>query len=117
MTPPPAPFRGQVYWLDFDPSTGAEMQAMHPCAIVSNDIGNRAGSLVVVVAVTSNLRAASLPVGVFLPAGTAGLPLDSVAHCGHLYSVDKSRLVKQIGTLPPTFLAQIDTALRVSLSL
>ena len=30
MTPPPAPFRGQVYWLDFDPSTGAEMQAMHP---------------------------------------------------------------------------------------
>lgn len=112
----PLPIRGEVYWLDFDPSTGAEMQAVHPCVIVSNDIGNRVGALVVAVAVTSNLRAASLPVGVFLPAGTGGLPLDSVAHCGHLYTVDKARLGARIGALPFQFLNRIDQAIRVSLN-
>ena len=73
-------------------------------------------ALVVVVAVTSTLRAASLPVGVFLPAGTGGLPLDSVAHCGHLYTVDKARLGMRIGDLPPQFLGRIDQAIRVSLN-
>lgn len=61
------PLRGEVYWLDFDPAIGAEMRAMHPCVIVSNNVGNRVGSLVIVVAVTSNLRAASL--GSFIPGG------------------------------------------------
>jgi mRNA interferase MazF len=111
------PLRGEVYWLDFDPSVGAEMRAMHPCVIVSNDIGNRLGSLVIVVAVTSNLRAASLPIGVLLPAGTAGLPRDSVAHCGHVYTVDKARLNSRIGVLPDPFMLLIDRALRVSLTL
>ncbi len=111
------PLRGEVYWLDFDPAIGAEMRAMHPCVIVSNDVGNRVGSLVVVVAVTSNLRAASLPVGVLLPAGTAGLPKESAAHCGHVYTVDKARLNSRIGELPVAYMQSIERALRVSLTL
>jgi len=93
------------------------MSALHPRIVVSNDTGNRVGSLVIAVAVTSNLRAATLPVGVFLPAGTGGLPLDSVAHCGHVYAVDKARLGLRIGAVPPRFLERVDQALRVSLAL
>jgi mRNA interferase MazF len=104
-----------VYWLDFDPATGAEMQTFHPCVIVQNDVGNRFSALTVVVAVTSNLRAATLPVGVLIPAGAGGLPKDSVAHCGHVYTVDKSRLGHRLGLLPPNLMALIDHALRVSL--
>lgn len=111
------PLRGEVYWLDFDPSIGTEMRSLHPCVIVSNDVGNRIGSLVIVVAVTSNLRVASLPVAVLLPAGTAGLPRDSVAHCGHIYTVDKARLNARIGMLPDPFMMLVDRALRVSLKL
>jgi mRNA interferase MazF len=106
-----------VYWLDFDPATGAEMQALHPCVIVQNDVGNRFSALTVVVAVTSNLRAATLPVSVLLPAGAVGLPRDSVAHCGHVYTVDKARLGHRLGLLPPNLMTLIDHALRLSLSL
>ena len=82
--PPPAPRRGEVYWLDFAPATGHEMTGNHPCVVVQNDVGNQFSALIIVVAVTSNLRVASLPIGVFLAAGMGGLRQDCVAHCGHV---------------------------------
>lgn len=69
---PPPPQRGEVYWLDFAPATGHEMTGMHPCVIVQNDVGNHYSALTIVVAVTSNLRVASLPIGVLLKAGEGG---------------------------------------------
>ncbi len=41
--------------------------------------------LTIVAAVTSNLRVASLSVGVLLKAGEGGLRRDSVVHCGHIF--------------------------------
>jgi mRNA interferase MazF len=103
--------------LDFAPSTGQEMTGMHPCVIVQNDVGNQHSGVTIVAAVTSNLRAASLPVGVLLKAGDGGLKRDSVVHCGHLYTVDKKRLGSQIGRLNTTRMAEVDKALVCSLAL
>ena len=111
------PLRGEVYLLDFAPATGQEMTGSHPCVIVQNDVGNQHSGLTIVVAVTSNLRVASLPVGVLLPAGTGGLARNSAAHCGHLYTVDKKRLGKRLGQLPAAKMADVDLALRRSLTL
>lgn len=82
--------RGEVYWLDFAPATGQEMTGMPPCVVVQNDVGNQHSGLTVVVAITSNLRVAALPVGVLLKAGEGGLKRDSVIHCGHIYTSKKS---------------------------
>jgi mRNA interferase MazF len=103
--------------LDFDPSTGYEMSGLHPCVVVQNDVGNQHSPLTIVVAVTSNLRAAALPIGVLIPAGEGGLARDSVAHCGHVYSVDKARLGRRLGALTPVRMAEVDLALRRSLGL
>jgi mRNA interferase MazF len=111
------PQRGEVYLLDFAPATGQEMTGLHPGVIIQNDVGNQHSGLTIVVAVTSNLRVASLPVGVLLPAGTGGLARDSAAHCGHLYTVDKKRLGKRIGQLPAAKMAEVDRALGRSLGL
>jgi mRNA interferase MazF len=111
------PRRGEVHLLDFAPATGHEMTGVHPCVIVQNDVGNQHSALTIVAAVTSNLRAASLPIGVVVKAGTAGFTRDSVVHCGHVYTIDKSRLVKRIGQLPSTQMAEVDQALARSLGL
>ncbi len=111
------PRRGEVYWLDFAPATGQEMTGPHPCVIVQNDVGNQYSALTIVVAITSNLRVAALPIGVLLQAGEGGLKRESVAHCGHLYTVDKQRLTQCIGQLPPDRLIEIDRALTRSLDL
>lgn len=111
------PKRGETYWLDFAPATGHEMTGLHPCLILQNDVGNQHSSCTITAAITSNLRAKSLPVSVFVPAGTAGLTKDSVVHCGHLYTVDQQRLGTRIGKLPPSFMDQVDAALIYSLDL
>jgi len=93
------------------------MASRHPCVVVQNDVGNRHSALTIVVAVTTNLRVARLPIGVLLLAGEGGLTQDSVAHCGHVYTVDKSRLGDKLGDLPPNRMDEIDQALKRSLEL
>jgi mRNA interferase MazF len=73
--------------------------------------------LTIVVAFTSNLRVATLPVGVLLRAGEGGLVHDCAAHCGHVYTVDKKRLRTRVGQLTLTRMAEVDRALISSLGL
>lgn len=111
------PLRGEVYWIDFNPATGAEMRDPHPSLVIQNDTGNQVSSLTIVAAITSNLQVARLPVGVLVEAGEGGLPRASVVHLGHIYSVDKDRLQRRIGLLTADRMRQVDHAIAVSLGL
>lgn len=109
------PRRGEIYWLDFDPSTGAEMRDPHPALVVQNDVANRVSSLTIVAAMTCNLRVAELPVGVRLDPHETGLPRPSAVHLGHLYTIDKRRLQRQAGSVSAETMARVEHAFLVSL--
>lgn len=111
------PQRGEIYWLDFSPATGAEMREPHPALVIQNDVGNQASALTIVAAVTSNLRADRLPVGVLVEPGESGLPRPSVVHLGHIYSVDQTRLRQRAGRLDAETMRKVDRAISVSLGL
>ncbi len=111
------PRRGEIYYLDFGPAKGSDMRGVHPALIIQNDVGNRVSRLTIVAAITSNLKAARLPVCVQVSPADSGLPRESVVNLGHVYTVDKSRLRQLIGRLPVGLVEQIDKALRVSVGL
>ena len=47
--------RGEVWWVEFDPSIGTEIRKTRPAIIVSNDAANRNLSRVMAMPTTSNV--------------------------------------------------------------
>ena len=46
--------RGEIWWVEFDPSVGSEIRKTRLAVIVSNDAANRNLARVVVIPLTSN---------------------------------------------------------------
>jgi mRNA interferase MazF len=113
--------RGDVYWVDLDPSMGSEADKMRPAVVVSNDACNRAADrhgrgVITVVPVTSNVARVH-PFQVALPADSCGLAVDSKAQAEQVRSVAVERLRRRAGHVSATLLRAIDGALRLHLAL
>ena len=109
--------RGDIYFAALDPTQGAEIQKTRPVVLVSNDAANRAGSLVTVVPLSSNVSRV-FPFEVALSAAHSGLPKDSKAKAQQVRTIDKTRLVRsKSGTLTQAQMNALDAALRLHLAL
>ncbi len=110
--------RGELWWVDFAEPVGSAPGYRRPAAVVSADRFNRSRiATVIVAAVTSNTRLADAPGNVALPAGSSGLPKDSVVNVSQLLAVDRGLLDRRIGMLPSAQLAVLDRGLRLVLNL
>ena len=110
--------RGEIWWVDFGEPFGSEPGFRRPALVVSSDRFNRSRvATVMVTVITSNLRVAAAPGNVELPVGTANLGKPSVVNVSQTLVVDRARLVELIGTLPLTYLHEVDKGLRLALSL
>jgi mRNA interferase MazF len=104
--------RGEVFWVNFDPTVGAEAKKTRPAVVVSNDINNAHSPIVSISPITSNVsRVYSFEVEI--PAGTAGLKTRSKVMVNQTRAVDKIRLIKKLGQLPIQMMADVDQALKM----
>ena len=100
--------QGDVFWIDFKESSGAEPGYRHPHVVVQNNIFNRSRlNTVVVCALTSNLKRAESPGNVLLEKGEVNLPKQSVVNVTQIFTVDKGDLVERIGRLSRKRVRQI----------
>jgi len=108
------PLRGDVYQVKFDPTEGNEIKKSRSAIIISNDAINRAANVVIVCPITASLGKGS-PIHIQIPVGEAGLTKESVAHCGQIRAVDKSRLGAKFGALSPATMEQVNEGIRNTL--
>jgi mRNA interferase MazF len=104
--------RGEVWWVEFDPSIGSEIRKTRPAVIVSNDAANRHLARVIVIPTTSNVHRI-YPGETVVSVG--GHQAKVVAD--QIMAADKSRLKSRLGTLSRAEMVAVDDAIRVQLAL
>ncbi len=107
--------RGDVVLANLDPTVGVEIRKTRPVIIMSNESLNQLSPLVVVVPLTKNTAQLS-PSHTVVPKGVARLAFPSKAVTEQIKALDKRRLVRRLGALTPTLLAQVERALKNTLA-
>jgi mRNA interferase MazF len=97
-------YQWHIFLASLDPTTGAEQAGSRPVLVISRERINQLLPVVNVIPLTSRKSAARTiyPNEVLLPAGVAGLKVDSIALCYHIRTLDKSRLGHDWGELDDT---------------
>lgn len=113
--------RGEIRYVDFEPTRGAEANKRRPAVIVSNDGANTTAArlgrgVITVVPVTSNTTTV-YPFQVLLEASATGLPRDGKAQAEQVRAVSMARVGDAVGMLTPALLDSLDEALRLHLAL
>jgi mRNA interferase MazF len=106
------PKRGDVYWVNLDPTIGSEINKKRPCLIISNDEGNEVSSRVAVAAITSTCKALyPFHVKIHMNKKEGRILLNQIR------TIDKSRLERKITSLEKETMIQVNKALKIYLAL
>ena len=110
------PRRGEIYWVNLDPTVGTEIAKTRPSLVISNDIGNEYSSRVIVAPATSGSTGRVYPFEVPVPAGEGGFDRASKVLLDQIRTVDRRRLGALVGSLSALRMHQVDRAIRLSLA-
>ena len=104
--------RGEVWWVNFGPSVGGEIQKQRPAVIISNDASNKFLNRLQVIPLTSQ-------VGHFYPS-EASVVLNgkqNKAMADQLMTVSKLRLTNIAGKLSSSDVKKIEQVVKTQLGL
>lgn len=105
--------RGDVYWVNFDPSKATEIQKTRPAIVFSHDLLNENHTRIIVVPITSKLNR----VYPFEYAINDHQKLKGKIMIDQMRSVDKSRLGAKICSLSLKEMQEVEVILKFVLGM
>ena len=104
--------RGDIYWVNLDPTTGSEIKKKRPCVLIGAIPINQARRTVVVIPLSSADKPRP---PLTIPVKCLGR--QAVAVCDQIRVVDKSRLLERIEAISKEDLLQLEKGLSQTLAL
>lgn len=105
---------GDIYMASLN-AEGNLQSGTRPVLIVSNDKANEFSPVITIVPITSKLGKKKLPTHVFMT--SCGLERPSIALAEQITSINKSKLIKKVGSIKQTiYEKQIKNAIEIQLS-
>lgn len=104
--------RGEVYWVNLEPTIGSEIKKTCPAVILSNNIQNKISARVVILPITSDTKKLfPFEAKIILQNKEMKVLADQVR------TADKSRLNDCICSLTKAEIKDIEKAIKITLSL
>lgn len=113
--------RSEVVLVDF-PYTVGTGSKVRPALVIQNDRDNARLASTIVAQITGTTHRALEATQVLIDLNTSegrqsGLRFDSVANCVNLVSLDKTKVLRCLGSLPASLMRQVNDALKAALEL
>ena len=102
------PKRGDIYWVNLDPSIGQETKKTRPALVISNDIGNELAQIVMIAPITSKVtNIYPFEVKISLQGKLGKIMINQCR------AVDKSRLTKKIDSIDRETMKSVENAIKI----
>lgn len=104
--------RGEVWWVNLDPSIGTEINKIRPAIIISNDSSNKYLNRVQIIPLTSNVENCYPSEAIILVNEKKGK-----AMADQITTADKKRLKEKMGSVSSKDMEAIEKAVKIQLGL
>jgi mRNA interferase MazF len=101
--------RGEIWWVNLDPTVGSETAKKRPCVILQNDVGNARSDTTMVAPLLKGEKAYPFVVSVEVTAEN-GLDETRGIHLEQMRVVDNRRIDRKLGTLEDKYWNEIEKA-------
>lgn len=102
--------RGEIWWVNFDPSIGSEIKKTRPAIIISNDLSNNALEVIQVIPLTSNIKKL-FPNEAFIQ--TKEKSARALAH--QITTISKKRINNKMGAISKEEMKALENAIKLQL--